>query len=73
MSGFIGQTEGFRGFDQQVGGFDVVAERVVRRDRTPVARQVEVQGAGLDGNAVAHDLIGLAQPFPHDRAIVDPG
>ena len=73
VPGVVGQAEGFRGLDQQVGRLDVVPERVMSRDRSPVARQVEVQGTGLDGDAVAHELVGLAQPFPHDGAIVDPG
>ena len=35
--GIVGQIECFRGLDQQVGRFDVVAERVVRRG-SPASR-----------------------------------
>ena len=57
--GVFGPPEGFGGLDQQIGRFDVVAERVVRGDRAPVARQVEIEGSGLDGDLVADQVEGL--------------
>ena len=50
-----------------------MSERVVRGDRPPVARQVEVEGTGLDGDPVADQVEGLAQPLPDDGAVVNPG
>ena len=50
-----------------------MSERVVRRDRPPVARKVKVEGTGLDGDAVADQVEGLAEPLAHDGAVVNLG
>ena len=60
----VGHAQGLGGLDEQVGGLDVVAERVVGRDRPPVAREVEVERPGLDGDLVADDPEDLAAAAP---------
>ena len=60
----VGHAQGLGGLDEQVGRLDVVAERVVRRGRLPVAGQVEVQRPRLGGDPVADDREELVEPLP---------
>ncbi len=69
----VGHSKRSGGLDQEIRGFDVVPERVVRRNRPPVGGQIEIERPRLDGDAVSHDQEDFAQPLCHERPPVGPG
>lgn len=65
--------EFFCGFDEEVGGFNIVSEGVVRGSRSPILGEEEAKDAGIDGDAIADDGEDFFESLAHDRTVIDFG